>query len=64
MGSGRTDTGVHASMQVCHVDIPQEFDREKLLKGLNGILPKEIAIHSIRKVTDDAHARFDAIERS
>lgn len=64
MGSGRTDTGVHASMQVCHFDYSENFDREKLLRGLNGILPKQIAIHSIRKVIPDAHARFDAEERS
>ncbi|WP_289998661.1 tRNA pseudouridine(38-40) synthase TruA [Algoriphagus sediminis] len=63
-GSGRTDTGVHASFQVAHFDSAQTFNKEKLIKGLNGILPREIAIHSIREVKPDAHARFDAIERS
>lgn len=64
MGSGRTDTGVHASMQVCHVDIDSNFDREKFLKAVNAILPKDISIHSIRNVKPDAHARFHALERS
>ncbi|WP_345795464.1 tRNA pseudouridine(38-40) synthase TruA [Algoriphagus sp. CAU 1675] len=64
MGSGRTDTGVHASMQVCHFDAPENFEIAKLTKSLNGILPKEIAIHNIRPVTHEAHARFDALERS
>ncbi|TDK49961.1 tRNA pseudouridine(38-40) synthase TruA [Algoriphagus formosus] len=64
MGSGRTDTGVHASHQVCHFDCDVAFEPERLLKALNGILPKEIAIKRIREVEKDANARFDAIERS
>ncbi|NVJ84880.1 MAG: tRNA pseudouridine(38-40) synthase TruA [Algoriphagus sp.] len=64
MGSGRTDTGVHASHQVCHFDSDSDFDPEKLIKGLNGILPKSIGIKAIRPVKPDAHARFDALERS
>lgn len=64
MGSGRTDTGVHAAMQVCHFDFEGRIDRDRLLKALNGILPKSIAIHQIRPVKPDAHARFDAVERS
>ena len=64
LGSGRTDTGVHASMQVCHFDTDLPFEKEKFLKAINGILPKEIAIHSIRQVKADAHARFDAKWRS
>jgi len=63
-GSGRTDTGVHASMQVCHFDTDLPFEKEKFLKAINGILPKEIAIHSIRQVKNDAHARFHARSRS
>ena len=64
MGSGRTDTGVHASMQVCHFDMEEEFDKEKFLRAINGILPKEIAVSAIRPVKPDAHARFDAESRS
>ncbi len=64
LGSGRTDTGVHASMQVCHFDTDIPFEKEKFLKAINGILPKEIAIHSIREVIPTAHARFDAKKRS
>ncbi len=64
LGSGRTDTGVHASMQVCHFDSAHPFEKEKFLKAINGILPREIAIHSIRDVKPEAHARFDAQWRS
>jgi tRNA pseudouridine38-40 synthase len=64
MGSGRTDTGVHASMQICHFETEQEIDREKFLQAINGILPKDISINSIRAVKADAHARFSAKSRS
>ncbi|MEP0711127.1 tRNA pseudouridine(38-40) synthase TruA [Algoriphagus sp.] len=64
MGSGRTDTGVHASMQICHFDTEQEIDKEKFIRAINGILPKDIAVNSIRKVRADAHARFSAKSRS
>jgi len=64
MGSGRTDTGVNATMQVCHFDFLGEFDRSRFLKAINGILPKEIAIYGIRQVKENAHARFHATSRS
>lgn len=63
-GSGRTDTGVHASHQVCHFDTNAEIDRFRFIKAMNGILPKDIAIKRIRKVQQDAHARFNATKRS
>lgn len=64
MGSGRTDTGVHASMQVCHFDLVNAVPGDNFLKGINSILPREIAVHSILEVKPDAHARFDAVRRS
>ncbi|MFN3999644.1 tRNA pseudouridine(38-40) synthase TruA [Algoriphagus sp.] len=63
-GSGRTDTGVHASMQVCHFDLADSLPGENFLKAINSILPKEISIHTIREVNPDAHARFNARRRS
>ena len=62
-GCGRTDTGVHARNYVFHFDaahsLPPHF-----LSRLNRYLPKDIVIHRIRPVKDEAHARFDAYERS
>lgn len=65
-GAGRTDTGVHASYFIAHFDSKQEdlHQDKKLLFKINGYLPKDIAINQIFKVKDDAHARFDAIERT
>ena len=64
MGSGRTDTGVHASQQFLHFDSDTELDQTTFLKKINGILPTDIAAYSLRKVKPDAHTRFDAIWRS
>ena len=62
-GSGRTDTGVHCEQQFFHADIPLVSESD-LQRKLNSFLPKDIAIHDIRKVKQDAHARFAATERS
>jgi tRNA pseudouridine38-40 synthase len=64
VGSGRTDTGVHCAQQFFHVDLDQKFEIPKLLQQMNSFLPPDIAIRSIRAVKPDAHARYDARERS
>ena len=63
-GSGRTDTGVHALQQYFHADIENEIDCDDFEYHLNAVLPFDIAVHSIRPVSQNAHARFDAISRS
>ncbi len=64
VGSGRTDTGVHCTQQFFHLDLPDEMDGALLGYKLNTLLPKDMVIHSVRKVITDAHARFDAVLRS
>jgi tRNA pseudouridine38-40 synthase len=66
LGCGRTDTGVHASQFYAHIDL---FDVEasqidKSINGLNSLLPYDIAVKSIFKVEDNAHARFHATSRA
>lgn len=64
VGSGRTDTGVHATHQIAHIDIPSFWkDLEKLKSHLNGFLQPSIFIHNIRPVNSSFHARFDAKKR-
>jgi tRNA pseudouridine38-40 synthase len=62
-GCGRTDAGVHARYYVAHFDaeggLPPTF-----LNGLNSLLPDDIAAHSVQPVASEAHARYDAFERS
>ena len=65
-GAGRTDAGVNARLMVAHVDLPDGTDpRDPLfLRSLNSICGRDIAIYSFAPVAPDAHARFDATERS
>jgi tRNA pseudouridine38-40 synthase len=72
-GCGRTDTGVHAREFFAHFDAPQppeggvnilESTPFRGRGGLNSILPPDIAIKNIIPVHEDAHARFDATQRS
>lgn len=65
-GAGRTDTGVHASLFIAHFNSIRTdiHNDEKLLFRINGFLPKDIAIQKIYQVTENAHARFDAISRT
>lgn len=62
-GAGRTDAGVNASCMVAHADFPFEIDGPQLVYKLNKILPPDIAVSGIRRVKNDAHARFDAVSR-
>ncbi|MEM8894266.1 MAG: tRNA pseudouridine(38-40) synthase TruA [Bacteroidota bacterium] len=64
VGSGRTDTGVHARKQVLHFDVDLPLDESQLLFKLNALLPKDISAKSVSRVKSDAHARFDATKRS
>ena len=62
VGSGRTDTGVHAKSQVAHFDVNKEVDYDFIYR-VNAFLPQDISINSVTQVVDNSHARFDAISR-
>lgn len=64
VGSGRTDAGVHCAQQFFHANIDTAFNEATWLIKLNSLLPNDIAIRSIQPVTENAHARYDAFERS
>ena len=66
VGAGRTDTGVHASFFTAHFEsLNKKLDKEKKwVYKINSILPDDIAISKITRVTPDAHARFDALSRT
>lgn len=63
MGSGRTDTGVHAEQQFVQADLDIQVTDDHIFK-LNCVLPKDIAVHGFYKVKPEANARFDAISRT
>lgn len=63
-GAGRTDAGVHARQLFAHFDIDMPIDTEVQVPRLNAFLPGDIAIQRIFEVNSNAHARFDALERT
>ena len=63
---GRTDAGVHARGQVCHLDLPSEFVTEQLsrmARRLHVLLPADIRINSVKVVPSNFDARFAALAR-
>lgn len=62
-GSSRTDAGVHARQNYFHFDSHLSLNNKNCY-ALNAVLPKDIAVHRIIPVANDAHARFGAISRS
>jgi tRNA pseudouridine38-40 synthase len=64
IAAGRTDAGVHASGQVCHVDLAKQWRDDVVRDAVNQYLVRErIAILSAEKVGEDFHARFSATSR-
>lgn len=63
-GSGRTDTGVHASGQVVGVQVPWKHSDSALLRAWNAHLPKDIVLRQICTVPSDFHPRFSARSRT
>ena len=61
--AGRTDTGVHARGQVTHVDVEGAVDPLRLLRGLNGVLPADVAVTAVTAAPEGFDARFSALAR-
>ncbi|MCX5067640.1 tRNA pseudouridine(38-40) synthase TruA [Micromonospora lupini] len=64
--AGRTDAGVHATGQVCHLDLPAEVWREhegRLLRRLARLLPTDVRVRAMSEVPPDFDARFSATFR-
>lgn len=64
IGSGRTDTGVHATGQVFSVDMGPRWTGPSLRKSLNALLPDDVWIESASETSADFHPRYDALRRS
>ena len=60
LGCGRTDAGVHAKQFFAHFDSQKEMNTENLIQRLSKFTSKDIAIHSLKKVDENFHVRFDA----
>ena len=62
-GSGRTDSGVHASGQTASFSIRSEIDPGELKIRMNERLPEDIRISDIEKVREHFHARKSAVAK-
>jgi len=73
VGAGRTDSGVHATAQVAHIDLPKDFEPFQVMQAINFYLfnaasaeeslRNRIAIIDAERVGDDFSARFSATKR-
>lgn len=64
--AGRTDAGVHATGQVCHVDLSVKAYRrigDSLPHRLDAVLPADVRVRAATEVPDDFDARFSALYR-
>ncbi len=63
IAAGRTDTGVHAALQVVHFSPPVERPLSAWVRGVNAFLPQGVAVRWAHPVHEEFHARFSAISR-
>jgi tRNA pseudouridine38-40 synthase len=72
--AGRTDAGVHATGQVCHLDVPQEAwarlpgrsdaqPATALVRRLRGVLPADVRVSGAGVAPPGFDARFSALQR-
>jgi tRNA pseudouridine38-40 synthase len=72
--AGRTDAGVHATGQVCHVDVPSPSweglpgrselaPAAALVRRLRGVLPGDVRVHAAAPAPAGFDARFSALCR-
>lgn len=65
-GAGRTDSGVHATGQVTHVDLSRDWQPDKLRNAVNAYLMtagEKVSVIEVLSVDDAFDARFSAIRR-
>jgi len=60
IGSGRTDSGVHAAGQVAHFRTSSAMPAQTICAALNGNLPGDIAILNATDVENTFHAQYSA----
>jgi tRNA pseudouridine38-40 synthase len=61
--AGRTDAGVHALMQVAHIDTDIQRENFSWVRGTNRFLPDDIAVQWAQPVPDEFHSRASAVAR-
>ena len=64
IGSGRTDSGVHANEQIASIKLKTDWKLDNIKNALNANLKDDVYIKEILNVDQNFHARFSAKERS
>ena len=60
VGSGRTDAGVHALMQVAHANVTRDIPAVNILMGLNSDLPGDVRVLQCEEASETFHAQRSA----
>jgi tRNA pseudouridine38-40 synthase len=63
-GAGRTDTGVHATGQVIDFRSASALDGSTMERGVNALLPEDIAVSELGPAAEGFHSRFSATSRT
>lgn len=64
LGSGRTDSGVHATGQAASVTVPSRWTAHEFCRAMNAVLPTDVWIESAIEVSHDFHPRYHAVART
>ena len=63
-GSGRTDAGVHAYVQVANFKINTHMSAQEILEYINRYLPEDIGVIEIREMPERFHSRLNAVGKT
>src|SRR5918992_4729640 len=63
LGSGRTDSGVHARGQAVGVRVPERWTPRELRRALNAVLPHDVWVAAAAEMRPEFHARYSAVSR-
>jgi tRNA pseudouridine38-40 synthase len=63
-GAGRTDAGVHATGQVVDFRSASALDGSTMERGVNALLPEDIAVSELGPAAEGFHSRFSATSRT
>jgi tRNA pseudouridine38-40 synthase len=63
VGAGRTDAGVHALGMPVSAAMPDRWNATELLRAVNAVLPRDVAVREIREVVPGTDARRAALQR-
>jgi tRNA pseudouridine38-40 synthase len=64
MAAGRTDAGVHALGQVVSAATESQLSTADLQRGLNAVLPEDVAVVAVDEAPENFHATYDAVAKT